>query len=86
MVDDVFGVLVIVVGLALLSQDGFHKKSLKRIMVWLPIPTLWAVLWVLTRNHSEFWQSDRAALPAIIIMLMSVGYGVAAIRLGRRFK
>lgn len=88
MIDDMFGVLVIVivVGLALLTQDGFNENSLKRVMVWAPIPTLWIVLWVLTRNYTEFWQSDRAALPAVLIILMSIGYGAAAISLGRRYK
>lgn len=86
MEDIVVGLLVILISAALLTQDGIHEKSLKRIQVWIPIPILWTILTVSTQKYSEFWQSDRAALPAIIIILIAIGYGVFAIRIVRRYR
>lgn len=86
MPNEVWQLALLAGGFVLLSKTKDPQKRKTRFLLWSPIPLVWIAMVVLTKWKPAFWESDQAALPAILMIVAMLVYAVCAVRVERRLK
>lgn len=75
---------VLLGGAILLGWAGIQTGRYHRFFLYLPIPLIWLVMLLWTTLTPHFWESDQAALPALVILGATAVYGIWAVKTARQ--
>lgn len=73
-------------GILLLAWHGMQTRDYRRLLIYSPVPLIWAVMYFLIKWNPEFWETNLAAIPAVAIVGATLAYSITAIKWARRLK